>query len=319
MNRRLAGICTIAVVLLAGAGYVGWTVWRQRPASAATGGLDPARSGTLLYVDEAAGDRRVGQVAPGGEAATGDLRCLRMYSAGGTTICLRALTVPAGFEALLLDRNLAKIRTVRVDGTPSRARVSASGRLVAWTVFRSGDSYDPGRFSTTAGIYDTADRKLYGSLEDFTLTVDGAPYDRPDVNFWGVTFAADDRTFYATLGSAGRTWLLRGDLRTRTLTAIHENAECPAVSPDGTRVAYKKRGAGGAWRLHVLDLASGQEVALAETANVDDQAVWFDPTTVGYATTPAGARHPAVFAVPADGSGAPRLVRPDASSPAPLT
>ena len=38
---------------------------------------------------------------------------------------------------------------------------------------------------------------------------------------------------------------------------IRTDAECPSLSPDGTRVAYKKRGdrARGDWRLAVLDIA----------------------------------------------------------------
>lgn len=118
-----------------------------------------------------------------------------------------------------------------------------------------------------------------------------------------MTFAADDRTFYATMAADGTTWLMRGDLRTRRLTALRRNVECPSLSPDGTRIAYKKR-AGTRWRLHVLDLRRGSDTALAETADIDDQAAWLDGKTVGYAKP--GRNGPEVFAVPADGSGAPR-------------
>ena len=62
-----------------------------------------------------------------------------------------------------------------------------------------------------------------------------------DRNIWGVTFAADDDTFYATVAWAGTTWLAAGSLADRTLTTLRPDAECPSLSPDGTRVAYKKR------------------------------------------------------------------------------
>ncbi len=76
-----------------------------------------------------------------------------------------------------------------------------------------------------------------------------------DVNYWGITFAADDLTFYATLPSTGgKTWLMRGDMGARTLTALRENVECPSLSPDGGRIAYKHRDRPDHWRLHVLDL-----------------------------------------------------------------
>ena len=47
------------------------------------------------------------------------------------------------------------------------------------------------------------------------------------------------------------------------MTTIHSDAECPSLSPDGTRVAYKKRLSRlGPWDLVVLDLATGIETPL---------------------------------------------------------
>jgi Tol biopolymer transport system component len=53
---------------------------------------------------------------------------------------------------------------------------------------------------------------------------------------------------------------VRGDLAARTLTSVHPDAECPSLSPDGLRVAYKKNVATGSvshWAIAVLDLRSG--------------------------------------------------------------
>ena len=36
-----------------------------------------------------------------------------------------------------------------------------------------------------------------------------------DRNYWGVTFAADSNTFYATLLTNGHTYLIKGDLARR--------------------------------------------------------------------------------------------------------
>lgn len=104
-----------------------------------------------------------------------------------------------------------------------------------------GDSYAGTNFSTRAAVVDTRTGRLTPSLEAFRVVKDGRTYHAADANFWGVTFAADDRTFYATLATHGSTYLVRGDLRARTLTTVHPNVECPSLSPDGTRVAYKKR------------------------------------------------------------------------------
>ncbi|MFI0374041.1 TolB family protein [Actinomadura sp. 1N219] len=312
--RAIAGFSSIVALLCAGSGYVTWSVSKnQGPVGSAALAAEP---GTLMFLD---GGRDLVQV-PAGRAASAPVRrglaCLRAYTARDTTICLRPVAMPAGFEAAFLRGGKEIADPTRIDGTPSRARVSPTGRLTAWTVFRSGDSYDPGAFATTTGIYDTVTRRLHGSLEDFTVIIGGRPYQREDRNFWGVTFAADDQTFYVTMSSAKRIWLLRGQLSTRTLTAIGRDAECPSLSPDETRLAYKKR-AGEHWRLHVLNLRTGRETPLAETADVDDQAAWVDDTSVVYGRPTGGGRR-SLFTVPADGTGAPRLLRHNATSPSVL-
>jgi hypothetical protein len=97
--------------------------------------------------------------------------------------------------------------------------------------------------------------------------------------------------------------------------------ECPALSPDDTRVAFKKRQSGTwgpvTWRLAVLQLATEREWFLNETRNVDDQAEWLDDATVLYTlpdhTSRSAAMH--TWAVPADGGGEPRLFAAHAYSP----
>ena len=72
-------------------------------------------------------------------------------------------------------------------------------------------------------------------------------------------------------------------MSTRTARVIHDNVECPSLSPDGTRIGYKKLvGSDGTWRFHVLDLATGADVALAETRSVDDQLEWLDDHNLLY-------------------------------------
>ena len=91
---------------------------------------------------------------------------------------------------------------------------------------------------------------------------------------------------------------------------IHENVECPSLSPDGTRIGFKKLvGSPALWRFHVLDLRTGRETALAEVHPVDDQLEWLDNKTLLYGSNEG------VWAVPADGSGAPRQYLAEADSP----
>jgi hypothetical protein len=105
------------------------------------------------------------------------------------------------------------------------------------------------------------------------------------------------------------------------MVALRTDAECLSLSPDQSRIAYKKRlesKARGVWRLAVLDLRTGQESLLAETRRVDDQAEWLDNNRLLYGLPGprAEATTSDVWVVPADGTGETTVVIPEASSPA---
>ncbi|MFC9238133.1 TolB family protein [Streptomyces decoyicus] len=254
-----------------------------------------------------------------GPRTASGVRCLRFHEASGTGICLRALhgKLRDTYRAVLLDKRLRELRHYDVAGTPTRARVSPDGRTVAWTVFVSGDSYAGTAFSTRTSLVDTRTWRLDANLETYALTVDGRRVHAVDINIWGVTFA-DDNRFYATAATGGKTYLVRGDRTARTLTALRTNVECPSLSPDGTRIAYKKRvnGAdpGAPWRLYVLDLRTLHETATGEHRNVDDQAVWRDDRTLVYSLP--GDFGSDLWTVPADGTGRPHRLVTAALAPA---
>jgi Tol biopolymer transport system component len=204
-------------------------------------------------------------------------------------------------------------------GAPTRARLSRDGSLAATTTFVFGDSYaNPGQFSTRT-IVTRTDGEVVGDIEKFRLVVDGKAIKAADRNFWGVTFLDDDR-FYATAASGGKTWLVEGSLARRTVTALRGDVECPSLSPDGTRVAFKKHGdlPPGRWRLAIYDLQTRAETLLAETHSVDDQVEWLDDKTVVYGLPreAAGSASSDVWQVPADGTGTPQILVSDAWSPA---
>ncbi|MFD5399334.1 hypothetical protein ACFWJW_34655 [Streptomyces sp. NPDC127097] len=258
---------------------------------------------------------------PGARRVTSSVTCARVYAAGGTALCLRLDDGLKTYQLAVMDDRLKVRRTIPLVGVPNRARVSPSGRMVAWTVFVAGDSYNGGRFSTRAGILDTRTQRLIPTLEDWHVTLHGKPYTAVDLNVWGITFASDDRHFYATLSTRGHRYLVRGDLAHRTLRALRANVECPSLSPDGTRIAFKSARddqPSHGWRLSVLEVATNRVTPLAETRSVDDQAAWLDARTVAYAL-PKGRGRSDVWQVPADGSGAPRVMLRDAASPAALT
>ncbi|MEV5526743.1 TolB family protein [Streptomyces prunicolor] len=281
--------------------------------------------GTMVFRNMAWGPHRdelttVPAATPAGARTASGLKCLRFYASSGTGVCLQAVhgTVTDTYRALILDAHLKETARYDVPGIPSRARVSPTGHFAAWTAFVGGDSYAGTNFSTRAAIVDTRTGKLIPTLESFRILKDGHAYRSADVNFWGVTFAADDRTFYATLATKGSTYLVRGDLRTRTVTTLHTNVECPSLSPDGTRIAYKKRVKGlpkdAPWHLYVLDLRTMRETSLAEPRSVDDQAVWRDDHTIVYAMP--GDYGADLYSVPADGTGGARRISGAAVSPA---
>ncbi|TWP50958.1 hypothetical protein FKR81_17950 [Lentzea tibetensis] len=314
MNRVAVGVAALVAVVLFGAGYVVWTI--NRPTATASSG---GASGTgLRFVDQSDGRNRVDELAPDGTRTAGSLRCQRVYAAAGTTVCLRLAGLGPSYEVAVLGGSGEVLKTVGLPGVPSRARVSASGKIVSWTVFVVGDSYAvPGGFSTRTGYLDLRTGTVVESLEHYTAYIDGTPTKRDNFNFWGMTFADDDQTFYATLGSGTQTWLVKGDITRGEVRTLRANAECPSLSPDGKRVAYKKRaGTLGAWQLFVLDLESGEETPLPGSNGLDDQAAWLDGSTLAYAKVPQG-QAPAIYASAADGSGEPRLLVSSASSPSP--
>ncbi|MER6785512.1 TolB-like translocation protein [Streptomyces sp. NPDC000658] len=291
---------------------------------AGTVSLLPAGGRRLLVRNLAWGPHRdeiatVPADRPQGPRTASGVKCLRFHAAAGTGICLQAVrgALQDGYRAVVLDAHLRERHRFPAAGIPTRARVSPSGHLVAWTVFVSGDSYAGTDFSTRTAVVDTRTWAIDDNLETFRIVKDGRPYEAADVNVWGVTFA-DDTRFYATLATGGRTYLVRGDLTARTLTTVHRNVECPSLSPDGTRVAYKKRTEGASpdapWRLYVLDLRTMRETATAEPRNVDDQALWSDDSTLVYALP--GDYGSDLWSVPADGTGAARPLMTSAVAPA---
>jgi hypothetical protein len=277
-----------------------------------------AASGPQILFRNAIPDKTFNKVAvaplsnPNKTRAVSDLTCDRVYYAGGHGLCLTATSgFSRSYVAKIFDANFKVVHQYKLTGIPSRARVSPDGRYGVSTVFVNGDSYAPGNFSTRTIVVNMLSGKEIANLEQFKVTRDGKPFHNRNFNFWGVTFAPGDDRFYATLGSGLHTYLVQGSLRARRMVVIHPHVECPSLSPDGTRIAYKRSlGSHGTWRLYVLNLNTMKETALAETNSVDDQAEWLDNDHVLYW------RGADIWSVPADGSGAPHRLVTEASSPA---
>jgi dipeptidyl aminopeptidase/acylaminoacyl peptidase len=250
--------------------------------------------------------------APDSGRSFTSLTCERVYFAAGRGICLvPELGLAAQSDVIAFGNDFTPRGRLELDGAPSRARMSPDGRYGATTTFVAGHSYADSAFSTTTTLIDMASTTAVAELEQFTVVRDGRPWRSPDFNFWGVSFRDGD-TFYATLRTGGQTYLVHGAVSTRTLEVLRTNVECPSVSPDGTRLAFKKRvGTGSSdWRLYVLDLGTMVETPVAEPAVVDDQVEWLDDERILYG------RDGSIWVARSDGTGAPQRLVSDALSPA---
>ena len=117
-------------------------------------------------------------------------------------------------------------------------------------------------------MFPARERNLAGNFSDFN---------------WGVTFdPTNTNRFFATLGTQGHTCLVEGNLAARRANVLRDGVECPSVSPDGTRIAFKMKTADNGdaelptWRPALLDLTTLKDHLLAETRSVDDQIEWLD-------------------------------------------
>jgi hypothetical protein len=323
----LVAVCVVSLALVAaGRADDRASAGTAPPTVAAESSGDVLGEAPVLVFESTALGEDFGRLAtvaldePDGPRRLTDLDCERVDVRSGHGVCLRSdrgfLTT---YEAVGFDESFVETFTLPLSGTPSRVRMAPSGDVAGVTVFVTGHSYAQAGFSTQTTLIDIDAATVIADLEvDFEVMRDGSVWREIDFNFWGVTFI-DDGAFYATLGTGGNTYLVRGDVATRRMEVVTSGVECPSLSPDGTRVAYKVRSDRGigpvTWRMAVMDLATMQITELAETANVDDQVGWLNDGTVIYGLPRDGS--PAetdMWSVAADGSGEPSLLVPHAWS-----
>jgi len=255
--------------------------------------------------------------SPDGPREGTDLPCWRLSVSAGVMVCLGPY---GGYSSgYVLDDRLEVRHIFRAPGVPSRVRVSRDGRLAGYTLFTAADSYMVAGFSTRSVLVDIGSGARIADLESFQAWKDNAPFHAVDFNYWGVTFGRHPAKFFATLGTAGHTYLVEGDVTNKRITVIADGVECPSLSPDDTRIAFKKKiDAPRSWRPAIFDLKTRAETVLPDTRSLDDQLEWLDNEHVLYAIVEPGTApvRSSVWKVRADGTQPPTLFIADAASPA---
>lgn len=327
---------TVLVVSVAAVAAIAVGVYAALSATGSSSSAAPSHATTPPEVDQATLDslppgrmlvRTVAPRAPrrdgdvysldaDGVTKVGDFACKRVASSpAGTGLCLTIAENGIDYDAIVFDEKYKPVRRFAIDGVPDRARISADGRYGAYTTFESPDSQsyfnNTFEFSTNTRIVDMRTGKELLRLDDLDVPLSKArdQYRDSTPDFWGVTFAGGDR-YYATMAKGSNRFLIKGRIGESRAQALGADIECPAISPDGTRIAFKLRiGGTTRWRLSVLDIASGRETRLAEKRSIDDQPEWIGNDLIAYSDDYS------VFVVPADGSGKPRRLARRATSP----
>jgi hypothetical protein len=257
------------------------------------------------------------------------ISCERVHAAAGTVACLSYDRSLPGMSRLDLMDFALRMRfqnAVQPGSVISRARVSADGRYASTTVFVSGHNYVVPGFSTATQIWDTRTGRLAVALAHLVLMHQGkvmsyTPQTR--LNYWGVTFdPLNVDRYFVTVSIAGRAYLAEGYISKGTVHTVRADVECPSFSPDGGRIAFKKRRPrGDGWDPAVLDLDSGKESVFVAAKGVDDQIEWLDDDTIVYEATETimGGAKTDLMVRNVRAAGTPeRLWLPNAASPAVL-
>ena len=321
MRSMLAAVCVIVIAAESGHARSVRAAMPPAPPAAATASITKAPHLVFRHtgVDASYNVMTVAPIDRPSASAGAGLLCERVSFAAGRGICLQAdRGMFTTYKAVFFDRTLTPTGSMKLQGSPSRTRISSDGRVGAFTVFLTGHAYAATGFSTRTMLIDMASGDPLGDLEQFTSWRDGGRFKAADFNFWGVTFTRDSNIFYASLGTAGKSYLIKGDLGLRKLTVLAENVECPSLSPDNRTIVFKRRvaTAADAWRLHLLDLPTMATRPLAsETRFIDDQAEWFDNGHVLYAIQRPSSAVSDVWMAAIDDSAPPSLYLSEASSP----
>lgn len=252
------------------------------------------------------------------------LHCDRVYAGAATIACLRTVA-GQGLKLDLADRQGKTHTTLNFPNVllASRVRVSRDGAMAAFTGFSAGHSYVGTDFSTRTYLIDVVRKRLLADVSTFKV-IESAELKlaAKRINVWGVSFDPMlANRFVATVGAGGQVFLAEGNIQNKTLTLLRADMECPSFSPDGKRVAFKRRNPAGGWFPAVYEFASRREWVMQEVRSIDDQIEWLNNETIAYELVQAAtatAKTPNetdVMVRKADGRGVSTVLLSNAGSP----
>ena len=222
------------------------------------------------------------------------LNCLRVHaSANGSVMCftnvvpnkVSQFSNPTSY-IYTSDLSLESTHVNQSTGRPNRARMSADGKFSATTEFATGHSYvgvGGDTFSTLTLLVRTGVQGQGQDIQNWAVLHEGRKVTSADLNLWGVTFdPSNSNRFFVTVYFAGKPYLAEGNVNDRRIETVKEGGECPSFSPDGKRLAFKKRTSATGWSPAVLELTTLKEKVIDIGDSVDDQIEWLDNHTLVY-------------------------------------
>ena len=284
----------------------------RRPVGHGTRVVLPHRS-TATRSDQLRADRRRASCAEPAKPTLGSWPASASYFAAGRGLCLRKAGTLAGVAKVrIFDADLKPRRELPLHGLPSRARVSPDGRYGAITVVRHRPLLRrPGQ------LLDPDDHLRHGERargrrprglrrHEGRQGVRGRR-----LQLLGRDLRRDDDRFYATLGTGGETYLVRGRPRERTARCCARTSSARRCRPTA-RASRSRSGSATPSGVAAARARPGhrQETPLAETRPIDDQAEWLDDDHVLYRVGEE------IWEVPADGTGQRAALHGRSDSPA---
>jgi hypothetical protein len=275
-------------------GVVGALVLAAAYAASPAFGVDTARSPEvhrllsgphLLFTtsDTRGGRLGVASLAKGHDHVVTGLDCQRVAFSDGRGVCLAAAhTSTAEGTGLVLNPQLHVVRIFAFAGSPVSVAVRGDGLVAAFTTSGKPDNDTRGQPAPTATTFiDLQTGRPVTELASFTLLRHGRKW---NVYGWYSNVTFDERSpdrFYAELVTpSNKAFLVRGSFTSRTLTVVRAGVGSPALSPDGTHLAYVPSGTSRLW---VLNLRTGHSRPVTRRRTVEGQPAWLNGRHLIYA------------------------------------